>query len=84
MAEKIYKDLTGKRFGTWTVTEECIDRFQGSKMIMCKCDCGTVRRCYKSPFLHGRNSETCSDCNLNKQKKSPIATLKKEKYETSW
>ena len=37
-------DLTGKRFGRWTVIKEDGRARYGGTMWLCKCDCGTIRR----------------------------------------
>lgn len=46
-ASAIYEDLTGRKFGNWTVLKRTVDRFYPSggraQMWECLCACGTVR-----------------------------------------
>lgn len=55
-------DLTGNRYGKWLVIEDKQEKMRGSCYIVCQCDCGTIRKQMKSPFLSGYNSTKCLEC----------------------
>lgn len=59
-------DLTGQRFGMWTVLEETPER-DSSRNIMwkCKCDCGTIRNVSGHSLRRGK-STSCGCIQLNK------------------
>lgn len=44
----IRDDLTGKKFGMLTVVKEL-----GENKILCRCECGTIKKCYKSNVKSG-------------------------------
>jgi hypothetical protein len=73
-----HNSLVGKKFGSWTIVLECTERYKGSKMVVCRCDCGFIRRSHRAPFLTGYNSEKCFDCHLKQQKLVPMTSLKRE------
>lgn len=58
------KDITGQRFGRWTVLafEACV---KGHAMFTCKCDCGTQMTVCGSRLRRG-NSKSCG-CARNEQ-----------------
>lgn len=56
-------DLTGNRYGQWTVLEDNKERLNGTVAVKCQCDCGTVKLMIKSPFISGYNSTKCAQCN---------------------
>lgn len=51
------KDLTGMRFGQWTVLE-MRERHGGSRYWLCRCDCGTERKVTSNHLLNG-SSRSC-------------------------
>lgn len=59
-------DLTGQRFGMWTVLEETAER-DSSRNIMwkCKCDCGTIRNVSGHSLRRGK-SLSCGCTQLNR------------------
>ena len=50
-------DLTGKRFGKWTVLER-VENKNGKTFWKCRCDCGTEREVYSVALTSGK-SESC-------------------------
>lgn len=58
-------DLTGKRFGRWTVLERSGNNSSGQATWLCKCDCGTERIVSGSSLRAGR-SNGCG-CNRARQ-----------------
>lgn len=50
------KDLTGQRFGLWTVLER--DKTQAYVYWICHCDCGTVKSVRSMSLLNG-GSQSC-------------------------
>ena len=54
-------DLTGQRFGMWTVIEESTERdAAGGIMWKCQCDCGTMRNVSGASLRKGKS--TCCGC----------------------
>ncbi len=51
-----WKDLTGNKFGKWTVLE-----YKGRSAWLCRCDCGTVRT-VQMGHLRDRPEGTCWRC----------------------
>jgi hypothetical protein len=51
------KDLTGRRFGRWTVQSRA-DRGRHGTRYNCICDCGTTRVCNGSHLVSGQ-SRSC-------------------------
>ena len=52
-------DLTGQRFGRWTVIEESDRRAKsGGRYWLCKCDCGTIKEVTQDS-LRGGKSTNC-------------------------
>ena len=60
MRGKVAEDLSGKRFGTWTVLERS-ENVNGSVMWKCRCDCGTVKD-VRSETLKKGQSTGCRKC----------------------
>ena len=52
------KDITGKRFGRWTVLYKCAYKKNGSVIWHCKCDCGNEKDVRGSQLRNGR-SQSC-------------------------
>lgn len=51
-------DLSGMRFGRWTVLRECGRSKSGGVLWLCKCDCGT-ERCVNGGSLRNGVSNSC-------------------------
>lgn len=51
---KIYKDLTNKKFGLWTV----IKKAKQPNYWTCKCECGTIKDVFRGNLTQG-NSKSC-------------------------
>src|ERR1700761_5630280 len=51
-------DLTGQKFGRWTVIEMCVNYKRGKTMWVCRCDCG-VERAVKGDSLRSGVSSSC-------------------------
>ena len=57
----ITKDLTGEKFGSWTVIERGTNSSSGRVMWLCKCDCGTVKYVAGTSLKNGK-STGCHAC----------------------
>lgn len=51
-------DLTGQRFGRWTVLECCGRSNDGQKVYLCRCDCGTEKK-IRSGNLRNGDTQSC-------------------------
>lgn len=60
MKGKVAIDLTGRRFGTWTVLERAENK-DGAVMWKCRCDCGTVKDVRATTLKNG-SSTGCMKC----------------------
>lgn len=73
MPPKITVDLTGEKFGRWTVLHKAFERknTKGYTEIYwkCKCDCGTERDVYQNYLLRG-STLSCGCLRLDKIKES--------------
>lgn len=68
-----FVDLTGQKFGKWTVLERTEnDRYGGSKWI-CKCDCGTIKSVLADTLKRGASKS----CGCIKRKRIIELTNKK-------
>lgn len=62
-------DLTGQRFGRWTVLEKAPPHPSGSSAYwICKCDCGTVKQ-VNSQMLRNGKSQSCGCLHYELQSK---------------
>lgn len=52
------KDLTGKKFGRWTVLYKSVNKENASTLWVCRCECGTVKEIRHSSLTSG-NSCSC-------------------------
>ena len=57
IAKRRFKDLTGKKFGRWTVLEQAENQ-NNCVMWKCQCECGTVRNVFATSLLNGK-SKSC-------------------------
>lgn len=76
-------DLTGKRFGRWTVVKKAESKIIGEKPVVfwkCKCDCGTERD-VEGKSLRSGASESCG-C-LQKQKAAETIQARRKRNEYS-
>lgn len=56
-SKRVLKDLTGKRFGRWTVLHRAPNQ-NNCTMWRCRCDCGTERNVFTASLLSG-TSKSC-------------------------
>lgn len=62
-------DLTGQRFGRWTVLEKAPSRPMGSGAYwVCKCDCGNIKQ-VNSQILRNGRSQSCGCLHYEQQSK---------------
>src|SRR5215470_2191476 len=54
-------DVTGKRFGRWTVLALHPERTRRQATWLCRCDCGTERIVCGAALRNG-HSASCGDC----------------------
>lgn len=59
-------DLTGMKFGAWTVLYRAENDKHGSTRWMCKCDCGTISAITAATLKNGK-SRGCHACLWNRQ-----------------
>ncbi len=65
MARRESNDLSGQRFGHWTVLSRAGNR-NGMIYYRCRCDCGTEREVLKKDLLSGK-ARACGCNRLEKQ-----------------
>lgn len=65
-----FVDLTGQRFGKWTVLERVENDKHGSPRFLCKCDCGTLKEVLSFTLRNG-TSTNCG-CYLNEKTDAKI------------
>lgn len=72
------RDLTGQRFGKWTVLERRGKASSGNYKWLCRCDCGTEREVDGNTLRNG-SSTKCRHCfvpaNRTKYTGDPIMTI---------
>jgi hypothetical protein len=56
-----YRDLTGMKFGKWTVIKKGIRIYRRNIYWLCKCDCGTEKEVQASSLMSGTNKQ-CMVC----------------------
>lgn len=61
--KKVFEDLTGMKFGFWTVIERAPNNANGSARFICRCQCGTVR-VIRAQALKNGGSRSCG-CHKN-------------------
>ncbi len=54
-------DITGKRFGKWTVIGDAPGRGPTHPYVRCRCDCGTEKNINKGSLKRG-HSNSCAGC----------------------
>jgi hypothetical protein len=77
-----FQEILGKQFERWTVLEER----QGSKHVMCRCQCGTVSLVLRNNILSGK-SKSCGCLNIEAIKKSNTShgySNKRDKTYSTW
>lgn len=76
MAGRKKKDIAGKKFGYFTVLNECSKDKNGNILYKCICDCGNIRSTYGTQLRTGRTRSCgCATKEQNtkhNQSKSPI------------
>ena len=71
---KRYKDLTGKKFGKWTVLKELNERYSNGHLLwLCQCECGAIRKIDRSSLIGG-NSKSCG-CDQHNRRNKPSNNL---------
>ena len=60
------KNLTGEKFGAWTVIERGPKKGRGVLTWLCRCDCGTVKY-VTGQSLNSGQSKGCHACLWNRQ-----------------
>lgn len=60
MSRRKVPDLTGQRFGKWTVVSEA-PRKDGHAFFFCRCECGTELK-IRADALTGNKTSQCSQC----------------------
>lgn len=51
-----YVDLTGHKFGRWTVLRHHPERYGGQTQWLCRCDCGTERLVVRGRLIRGTST----------------------------
>ena len=57
----VKEDLTGKKFGQWTVLEKVNSSKQGRSQYLCECACGKRHIVGGAPLRRGKSSK-CKEC----------------------
>lgn len=70
-------DLTGKRFGRWTVLEKAPSKGKSGARWVCKCECGTVKEIQGQTLRRGQ-SKSCG-CEKSKYMSDAWLAMRKEK-----
>lgn len=77
---KLRKDLSGNKFGRWTV----IEPFDGEKWV-CKCECGTIKNVWTVHLIHGKSTSCgCYGKSQEKKEKHQTHGMSKEKIYKIW
>lgn len=66
-----FKDLTGQRFGRWTVIDRTDDSRTGRTRWLCHCECGAEKNVQASSLLCG-DSKSCGCFNLEQIRTNSI------------
>ncbi len=56
LMEVVSLDLTGKKFGRWTLLERAGHNKHGHRMWLCECECGTKREVNEVNLVNGHSS----------------------------
>ena len=75
-------DITGKKFGRWTVIERAENRIIGGKPTVfwkCRCDCGAIRE-VNGRALRDGTSVSCGCYQKEQAAKTAISRKKKNDY----
>ena len=62
-------DMTGKKFGEWTVIERDSSKKGGTAYWICKCSCGNVKS-VSGPSLRRGNSTSCGCKKIEKSREN--------------
>ena len=73
-------DLTGMRFGAWTVIEKGQKTGSGSMTWLCRCDCGTVKSVPANALRSGQ-SKGCHACLWKRQQHPRLHTDGSRRWE---
>lgn len=71
-----YPDLSGMRFGSWTVQSRTRVRYKDGShwMWVCKCVCGKIRRVFSVSLIGGKTTR-CSTCYGKNQRIVPYSQI---------
>jgi hypothetical protein len=58
---KRYQDLSGMRFGRWTVLEKGTHTSGSNTYWLCQCDCGNKKEIQRATLIYG-TSKQCGEC----------------------
>lgn len=72
------ENLTGKKYGRWTVLGEPLTDEKGRRSWLCRCDCGTERR-VQARNLKGGTSQSCG-CLLKDTKREKARNLTGQQF----
>lgn len=56
-----FQDITGQRFGEWTVVERCENDANNDTIWLCRCSCGSLTKINAANLQSGASSR-CLDC----------------------
>lgn len=80
---RVAADLTGKKFGKWTVMKRAGRSKQGA-LWECLCECGNINK-VRGTYLHNGESKSCGCCRAESARKHGHNTTKgKSKTYSSW
>lgn len=65
--KKTFRDLTGERFGKWTVLK-LSGKNKNDKLWLCRCECGKERVITQYNLTHGRSSSCIQCANIEKNR----------------
>lgn len=60
------RDLTGERFGRWTVLERAGEDARGNSLWLCRCDCGKEKTIVYQNLVQGLSTQCRSCANRNR------------------
>jgi hypothetical protein len=56
------RNITGEKFGVWTIIDDSGKRKHGRDIVTCQCRCGTIRIMAKYFFIKTNPPDKCSKC----------------------
>lgn len=49
-------NLIGKKYGEWTILDECIEKENKRRYFLVRCDCGTIKYIQKYTVISGKST----------------------------